>query len=236
MWSSNDTPLALRLRARGLGAVALRGLVSDPETAAPRTDRARAAAREGGSTTSDATQQGQRDERLVSATLAGDRQAFGRLVELHQRRLFALVFRYAGNEADAADLTQRAFLKAFENLHKLERRQAFVSWLCRIATNLAKNEIRFYATKAFVPVDDSGLTSEQDLEAQMQYQARRAAMRRALAELPDKQRQCILLRIDAELPFREIGEAVGCSEASARVNYHHGLRALQRALTDETAP
>ena len=55
-------------------------------------------------------------------------------------------------------------------------------------------------------------------------------MRGALAELPDKQRRCVLLRIDAELSFREIGAAVGCSEGSVKTHYSRAVHTLRDAL------
>lgn len=179
-------------------------------------------------------EQGARDEQLVTATLAGDRPAFGRLVEYYQRRVFAVAHRYLRNEDEAADLTQRTFLKAFESLDKLEGRQAFAAWIFRIAANLAKNEIRFRATKTFQNLENAQLSTAPHYEDEINRDAQRQAMRQALEDLPDKQHRCVVLRIDAELSFREIGEIVGCSEASARVNFHHGLKALKSALTADS--
>jgi RNA polymerase sigma-70 factor (ECF subfamily) len=166
--------------------------------------------------------------------MAGDRAAFSQLVEHYQRRIFSLAFRYVRNEADAADLTQQTFLNAFERLGKLKRPSAFCGWLFRITVNLAKNQLRFHASKTFQDVDDLTLSRPAEGEARLQRKAERDAMRCAIAELPDKQRRCLLLRIDGDLSFREIGEAVGCSEGSARVNYHHGLRALRESLNAES--
>jgi RNA polymerase sigma-70 factor (ECF subfamily) len=178
-----------------------------------------------------------RNADLVAATLAGDRQAFGTLVAAYQRRVFALAYRYCRHEGDAADLTQRAFLKAFESLGGLKDASSFAPWLFRIAANLAKNRIRFSAGKRFEDVDNVPLHTEPRLDDALDYRTRRQRMRNALDDLPDKQRRCILLRIDAELSFRDIGEAVGCSEGSARVNFHHGMKALRRRLVgaDPTA-
>lgn len=172
-----------------------------------------------------------RDAKLVKATLAGDREAFGELVATYQRRVFALGYRYFSNEDDAADIAQRAFLKAFENLHTIKQPKYFLAWLLTIATNLAKNEIRFSSTKTFEDIEDAALSTAPKSEMVTLRRAQREAMREALSKLPDKQRRCVLLRIDAELSFREIGQAVGCSEGSARVNFHHGLKALKKNLS-----
>ncbi len=179
------------------------------------------------------TEQGLLDAKAVAATLSGDRDAFGQLVQTYQRRVFALCYRYVRNQDEAADLAQRAFLKAFESLDKLKRGQAFAAWIFRIAANLAKNKIRFHSNKSFQDVDDTPLSVSPDHERDIDRAAQRAAMRKALEKLPGKQKQCVMLRIDAELSFREIGDVVGCSEASARVNFHHGLKALRQALSTD---
>jgi RNA polymerase sigma-70 factor (ECF subfamily) len=177
----------------------------------------------------------ERDAAWVAETLAGNRQAFGHLVEAYQKRVYALAYRYLGSQADAADLTQRSFLKAFENLAALESGSAFAAWLFRIAANLAKNEIRFRASKTFTDVDDLPLASQAVSHDVVSQRQESQALREALSRLPDKQRRCVLLRIDAELSFKEIGEAVGCSEVSARVNFHHGLKSLREALAPESS-
>lgn len=187
--------------------------------------------RPGREATPTSAEQGARDEQLVIATLAGDRQAFGSLVEHYQRRVFAVAHRYVRDEEEAADLTQRTFLKAFESLDRLDRRKAFAAWIFRIVANLSKNAIRFRATKTFQNFEDAQLSTTPHHEERMSREAQRAAMRQALEQLPDKQHRCVILRIDAELSFREIGDMVGCSEASARVNFHHGLKALKTALS-----
>ena len=76
------------------------------------------------------------------------------------------------------------------------------------------------------------MTTSAEGESVVELSDRRQTLRSALKRLPDKQRRCVLLRIDADLSFREIGQAVGCSTVSARVNYHHALRALRNALSE----
>jgi RNA polymerase sigma-70 factor (ECF subfamily) len=177
-----------------------------------------------------ATDEGKRDAAWVRATRKGDRAAFGELVHAYQRRVFALAHRYVGDPDQAADLTQRVFLRAFERLPQLTQPERFRSWLFQMTANLAKNQVRYYATKSFQDIDDAGLSGGVDAETALERRDESERLRAAVAALPEKQSACVSLRIDADLSFREIGELVGCSEASARVNYHHGLRALRVAL------
>lgn len=177
-----------------------------------------------------AIDEGNRDAAWVRATRKGDRAAFGELVRAYQRRVFALAYRYVGDPDQSADLTQRVFLRAFERLPQLTQPERFRSWLFQMTANLAKNQVRYYATKSFQDIEDADLSGGVDAEAVLERRDESERLRAAVAALPEKQSACVSLRIDADLSFREIGEIVGCSEASARVNFHHGLRALRVAL------
>ena len=75
------------------------------------------------------------DEQLVSQTLAGDRDAFGVLVHKYQDMVFAYAFQKVRNEADAQDVTQEVFLRAYRNLYALRHPHRFRSWLYTIMSN-----------------------------------------------------------------------------------------------------
>src|SRR4051812_20288516 len=80
------------------------------------------------------------DTRLVSLAQAGDREAFGQIVQKHSRSLFALAFRVSGNEADADEVVQETFLRAFRGLKNFESRSNLGTWLYRIAMNCALDQ------------------------------------------------------------------------------------------------
>jgi len=77
------------------------------------------------------------DATLIRQTLAGDRSAFGVLVRKYQDRLFNVAFRLAGHVEDARDITQEAFINAFESLHRFQGEAQFFTWLYRITVNAA---------------------------------------------------------------------------------------------------
>src|SRR6267154_5814574 len=77
------------------------------------------------------------DEELVAATKSGDELAFETLVKRHQRRIFALAFRYTRVREDAEDIVQQTFQKAFVHLQKFEGKSSISTWLTRIAINQA---------------------------------------------------------------------------------------------------
>src|SRR3954466_14423688 len=97
-------------------------------------------------------QQGPSDGQLVEQTIAGDRKAFDVLIRRYQRQAVAVSYRLLGNSADALEVTQDAFLKAFTSLDTLQKPEAFGGWLMRIVSNLSLNYRRSRKTRTAVPL------------------------------------------------------------------------------------
>lgn len=174
------------------------------------------------------------DEALVKRAQAGDRAALDRLVRRHQRALFALCLRYVRDADEAADLVQRSFVRAMGKLAELRDAGVFRSWILRIGAHLALNHIRDHAR--FVADDgdiEAGLSDERVLSASDRLEAAEAssALRAAVHELPTKQRMTLELRIYEDLPFRDIGAALGISEGAAKVNFHYAVRKLRTTFS-----
>ena len=182
------------------------------------------------------------DEALVRAFLAGDDGAFGELVRRHERAVLSLVHRYARGTDDARDLAQRAFLKAFQAARRSRwlgssGAVSFRAWLFRIAVNLGRNHLRDVlrwrrapATVAEqLPVAAVGT-------AVLERAERERAVRAAVLGLPRRQREVLTLRVDAELPFREIAEVLGITELNARVHFHHAARRLRDVVGGREKP
>jgi RNA polymerase sigma-70 factor, ECF subfamily len=170
------------------------------------------------------------DEVLVKRAQSGDRVALDRLVRRHQRALFSLCLRYVRDADEAADLVQRSFVRAMGKLADLRDATVFRSWLLRIGAHLALNHIRDHAR--FVADDgerESGLNDERALSASDRLEAAEtaSALREAVQALPTKQRMTLELRIYEDLPFRDIGVALGISEGAAKVNFHYAVRKLR---------
>jgi RNA polymerase sigma-70 factor, ECF subfamily len=184
---------------------------------------------------------GREEQALLAAFLVGDDESFGELVRRHERLVLSLVRRYARTPEDARDLAQRTFLRAFEAARRAlgsapRGGVPFRRWLIRIAVNLGKNHLRDGSRFRLAPIDsvDEGAlgahaaSSHEELE-----RAERAArVREAVLRLPRRQREVLTLRVDAELPFAEIAEALSITENAARVNFHHATRRL-RTLVEE---
>ncbi len=183
------------------------------------------------------------EDALVAAFLVGDDDAFGELVRRNEGLVLAILRRYAQTPEDARDLSQRTFLRAFEAARRSlsrGRRGAvpFRRWLVRIAVNLAKNHLRDARRFPRAPLEavgPEGAGPPQAHDALLRAE-RAERVRGAMLLLPRRQREVLSLRVDAELPFAEIALALGTTENSAKVSFHHGMKKLRAALAGEDAP
>jgi RNA polymerase sigma-70 factor (ECF subfamily) len=168
------------------------------------------------------------DTELVDRALLGDKHAFDALVVKHREAITRLCQRYVRRHEDAEDVAQRAFLNAFEKLAEFRRESTFRTWIHRIAVNLALNHVRRATHEAPIAELDDLPSFTNALETSRLVAAEvwdRAAAR--IAELPPKQRLVVELRLFHELSFGEIGVLADCSEDSAKVNFHHGIKRLR---------
>ncbi len=180
------------------------------------------------------------DAPLVRAFLAGDDRAFGELVQRHERAVLAVVRRFAAgsraSEDVARDLAQQTFVNAFEAARRsLFLREGepvpFRAWLMRIAVNLGRNHARQARRWRSAPAEDAHeLPVEAAGSARLERGEADRAVRKAMEGLSRRQREVVSLRIDAELPFRDVAEALGITENAAKVHFHHAARRLRDAF------
>jgi len=171
------------------------------------------------------------DAELLTAFRAGSSRAFETLVRRYQAPVLAIARRFARDLDDAEDLAQRAFINAAGRAGGW-RGGSFKSWLFRIVVNLAKNHLRDVARfdrseEAHEREAPPAAAEAHDL---LERAERQRALRAAIARLPRRQREVLLLRIDGDLPFAEIAGALGITEVNAKVNFHHAVQRLKTWL------
>lgn len=169
------------------------------------------------------------DAELVDQFLAGDRAAFDTLVLRHQAAVRRLVLRYVKSEADAKDITQNAFVRAFEKLSAFRGEAAFRTWLFRIAINLALNHVRGKPADLAPIGDVAAFTSSLQTSKLVAAEVWRKVSAR-LDDLPPKQRLALELRIFHDLSFEEVATIAGFSVESAKANFHHAVKRLRGLL------
>jgi RNA polymerase sigma-70 factor (ECF subfamily) len=172
------------------------------------------------------------DASLVAACLAGNREAFDAIVRRHQRQVYQLCYRFAGNHEDASDLTQDAFIRAYRGLGSFKGSSAFSTWLYRVAVNVCLNRVGARARKPLVPLDAADrLDSRIERADTLLLKGERAAeLRAAIARLPRKQRAALILRVYHELPHEQIAEILGSSVGAVKANFFHALANLRKLL------
>jgi len=174
------------------------------------------------------------DDELVGACLDGRRDAFDLIVARHQKSVYQICFRFAGNHADASDLSQETFLRAWRGLRSFRRQAALGTWLHRIAVNASLNRMSSRRPAAEnvdalrLPDDRTETPADGVIRGQ-----RAASVRRAIAALPDRQRATVILRVYHELPHHEIAAILGSSVGSVKANFFHALRNLRRLLGEQ---
>ncbi len=169
---------------------------------------------------------------LVRRAIDGNGLAFRRLVEPHLPLLYRIAARMSGDRALAEDAVQEALALAFQKLASYRcdgnLRAFLAAFAARQAHTLVRAERRRWRReeKSATPYREAGPDEQHDAARTA------AAIRAALAAMPDKRREAVLLRLDAGLSHREIAEAIGSSEGSVRVLVHQALTELKERLGD----
>jgi len=170
---------------------------------------------------------------LVQRAIQRDGEAFGALYDRHIVRVYRHIYYMVGNAAEAEDLAAQAFLQAWEAIERYRIRGApFVSWLLRIAHNLAVSHLRSRRDGAELPETLVDHSRHGEPEDALQRQAESQRVREAILRLRDEQRQVIMLRFVEDLEYREVAEIVGKSVAAVRVIQHRALHALRRQMQE----
>jgi len=167
------------------------------------------------------------DADAVRAFLAGDEAAFELLVDRYQRPVLHLCERLLRHE-ESKDLFQEVFLQAYRSLPQLRAPGAFRTWLFRITVRRARR--RLAARPALAIVEDADQFAAPAATDRIELDEELARMRRALALLPERQREVVVLRHYQDLPFAEIATILGIREDAARANHYQGLKRLRREL------
>jgi RNA polymerase sigma-70 factor (ECF subfamily) len=171
---------------------------------------------------------------LVEAAKAGDRDAFDELVRATYTDTYTLAYRLTGDEEDARDVTQEAYLRAFRALKRFRGDAQFSTWLYRITANCAATLVgkRSRARHDELTEENAApdLRPEADPEAMADAELLRDRVSGALAELPPRLRAVVVLRDVYDLPHEAIAQELGITEAAAKVRLHRARRKLRERL------
>ena len=173
-------------------------------------------------------------DQLVGMAVAGDREPFDELVRRTYRDAFGLAMRLTGNEEDAGDVVQDAYLRAYRAIGKFRSESRFSTWLYRIvancsATHMGKsNRHRHVQLPDESTMADSGPSSDPVVLAAASDLGRR--LDSAIAELPARLRSVVVLRDVYDLPHDAIADELGISVSAAKVRLHRARRRLRERV------
>jgi RNA polymerase sigma-70 factor (ECF subfamily) len=172
------------------------------------------------------------DLELVESFQGGDRRAFDAIVRRHQKGMWRVVRRYVQSDADAADVTQQAFVRAFKGLAGFRRAASVRSWLYRIAINCALSWLRDHRREQPTEIADDAIAADAIAPTKLADVQDSARLRAAVAQLPPKQRMVLELRVFDDLSFKEVAELADCTENTAKVNFHYAVKRLRDILSE----
>jgi len=170
------------------------------------------------------------DHEVIEQVKQGSAEHFEILVRRYEGRLFALAWRMLHNRADCEDVVQEAFVKAYRSLGKFRGEARFSTWLYRIALNLILNRLRRGSRLRETDLDLERMESPATPAGAERRNLLRAAVARAIDELPPRQRAVFHMRYEEERPHAEIAEILGLSEGAVKASYHHAVAKLRESL------
>jgi RNA polymerase sigma-70 factor (ECF subfamily) len=175
------------------------------------------------------------DGKLVQRSLQGDAAAFGVLVRRYERLVFHVAGGFLRDRGEVEDVAQEAFVKAYEALSRFRADAPFGPWIAQIATRLCYDRLRGRRRRQEVAWEDlswSEQAAARDLAgggmATEDATARRDLAERALAPLPPKDRQALILADALGHTAAEVGQMMGCTALAVRLRLYRARRAMRR--------
>ncbi len=166
------------------------------------------------------------DPDLIARTKRGKVEAYNVLVSRWEKRVFNYLFRLSGDREDAMDLSQEVFLKAYQNLGKLQDPARFGPWLFRIAHNEAFSHLR----KKRPEVEWEPSLQETVSRPRLEPLEVTLAVRTALTRLSEDQREAIVLKVYQGFKFEEMAEVLGCPVSTVKSRVYTALDLLKETL------
>jgi len=173
------------------------------------------------------------DDEIVRAAVAGDRKAFETLYRRHADRVYGAILRLAAyDHARAEDLTQEAFVRAWQKLEGFRFESAFGTWVYRLAVNVALMSIRTRNADPVTILDDEHLPDITDIDNPVRA-FERDELEKAIAALPPRARAVLVLHDVEGWKHEEIASELSMAVGSSKAQLHRARGLLRRVLGDK---
>ena len=173
----------------------------------------------------------QTEEYIVQRAVNGDREAFTQLYSMHFDRIYRYIYVKVHSQAEAEDLTQDVFIKAFEAIKSYKWRDLpFTAWLFKIARNRVIDHVRKTSKEKKASLDEAGAITSGDPVSMTELNFDVYRLREALEKLPDAQREVATLRFISELSIAEVASSLNKSEGTVKALQFNAIASLRKLL------
>ncbi|AKF07035.1 RNA polymerase sigma factor [Sandaracinus amylolyticus] len=180
------------------------------------------------------------ESELIERAKRGEKAAFGRLLRMHQRRVYACAIHMLGDRGEAEDAVQETFLRAWRAIDRFDGRAELSTWLYRICINVSLNTLRRRKRVDAADISDPRVPEPAADPTQGQNDPRHSAqaaqlygrLAKALDDLSPSLRATVVLVLLEGVPQKEASEVLGCSEGTIAWRVHEARRRLRLVLGD----
>ncbi len=175
------------------------------------------------------------DEELMVLTAQGDNEAFDILIRRHQSLVYNLACRLIGNKTVAEDIAQDSFLRVYQSAGKFTPKAKFTTWLYRIVYNLCIDHIRKPKHQAISDDSLNNFSTDTDVGGELETQEISEKIRLAVSQLPDRQKEAVIMHRFGHLSHSQIAEIIGTTNAAVEsllVRAYSELRVKLKDLKD----
>ncbi|MCJ7855228.1 sigma-70 family RNA polymerase sigma factor [Lachnospiraceae bacterium NSJ-143] len=178
---------------------------------------------------------------LIKKARKGDGRAFSMLIENHERFVYNVVYRITGNQEDARDAAQEAFLKAFRNFESYDESSAFSTWLYRIAVNTAIDYLRKRKKESSISFEDYMAEEKPEsvsssVEEKVISNEGVSKIIEAVNSLDEEFKTVIVLRDMEGMDYKEISEITGCPVGTVKSRLSRGRGKLRSIIKSSVKP
>ena len=176
------------------------------------------------------------DDLLIAKAAKGDARSFEQLMRRHEGRMYSCALRMCGNREDAQDCVQEAMLRVFRALERFKGESSFSTWVYRITMNACLDELRRRKVRSAASLDtllESGWTPKDPGElpdSRAERMERKAALEKAISELPEDMRAAIVLREVHDLSYEEISQALDVNVGTIKSRISRGRERLRQLI------
>lgn len=175
------------------------------------------------------------EQHIIRRCQKGDKMAFEALVDRYERKVYGTCYRYLGNEEDAKDAAQDAFLKAYANIRGFQFKSTFSTWLYSIVSHHCTNVLRKRKTELFYPLPEQSAVAEQTEypitpEKVIEQKETQLIVQNALLEISEDYRMVVLLRDKDGFSYEEIAGILKTTVPAVKAKLFKARQQLRKKL------